>query len=747
MAITWGTEVKNSTGNGMRVGYEFSQSPSSVGAGTSSVTVTCRVYVWTRHSVYDSNNSYSVSGSFSGSGDVGISHGNSGGTTLIRTFTRTVSPSYSGTVSSSVSVSLSGVAPFGSSAARVSGSWNTGKRPISIPDAPSNANVSRSSDSRQNVSWTRNSPTSASQPYQSQELQRWNLADGVWRTIANLPASSSSYADSSTRVNTQYRYRIRSKNSAGASSFAYTDYVATTPHSPGTPKAVKSGGHIKLSWSNALVGSPITSTEVWTYENGVQAASANILAGAPTTWTHTSPDPGSTWAYKLKVRTGEDSNDAAPLLWSALSGQSNIAQLLTNPAAPTKLSPSSGARDVFDSDLVLTWQHNERDSTEQTGYDVRYRLDAGAWSTVSDLGSPTQRKTFPAGTFENGQQFEWQVRTYGDYDVAPAYSPWSTSAIVTLSARPAVTVTDPGALISSSRATVRWSFFDPEGSAQTSYRVRLENSQGTSLYDRSFTGSTTSLAVPVTVADGGTFTVFVSARDGHGLWSHESAQVFSVDYADPPVPTVDAYWDLELGAVVVTFDHPEPAPDEVPVVSAELWRSADGEEWALVAADLEVSTSVVDFIPALDAVNYYRVTSVSALPSRRDSASRPVVTDSKGWVFVNGGPGFAQVARVRDNASANYEVSRARTRHHFAGRKYPMETAGEQRTQSISLSARVGGGSSSVEEWEAMEDLPAPLCYRDRSRRVFVGINPLSSTYQRVTKEISMSFEKVDYIE
>lgn len=747
MAITWGTEVRNSTGNGMRVGYEFSQSPGSVGAGTSSVTVTVKVYVWTRAPVYDSNNSFSVSGSFSWSGNAGISHGTGGGTTLVRTLSRTVSPSYAGTVKSSVSVSLSGIAPIGGTA-RVSGSHNTGKRPITSPDAPSNARVSRQSDARQNVSWTRNNPSTASKPYQSQELQRWNIGDESWRTIANLSASASSHADSSTTANQQYRYRVRSKNSAGASGWAYSPYISTMPAAPSGLKAVKQGGNIRLSWSNSGIRK-MNGVEVWLTEDGVDAGSRHILiGGSPTGWTHTAPDPGSTWRYRVKSMVGPNgTSETGPDIYSAFSNRSNIVQLLTTPAAPTKLAPSSGARDVSETDLVLTWQHNDRDSTEQTGYDLRYRLDGGAWVTVTDRASTASRKTFPAGTFENGQQFEWQVRTYGDYNVAPAYSPWSTSAILTFSSRPAVTILEPEPLINSSRVTTSWSFFDPEGAAQTSYRVRLENSEGTSVYDRTLNGSASSLAVPVTVADGGTYTVLVSARDGDGLWSAESSQLFTVDYADPPIPTVEAYWDLDLGGVVVNFDHPEPGPEEVPVVSAELWRSANGEDWALVAAELDVSTSVVDFIPALDAVNYYRVTSVSALPSRRDSAPRPVITDCKGWVFVNGGPGFAQVAKIRDNAEASYEVDRTRARHHFAGRTHPMETAGDARTQKISLSARIGGGSSSVEEWEAIADLAAPLCYRDRSRRVFVGINPVSSTYKQVTKEISMSFEKVDYIE
>lgn len=746
MAISWGTELKNSTGNGMRVGYEFSQSPTSVGTGTSSVTVTCKVYVWTRESVYDSNNSFIVSGDFSYSGDVNISHGSGGTTTLARTLTRSVNTSYSGTVKSSVSVSLTGIAPIGGTA-RVSGSWSTGKRPISAPAAPSGAAVSRSSDTRQNLAWTRNSPTSASQPYQSQELQRWNLTDEIWRTIANLTSSATSYADSSTKSNTQYRYRIRSKNTAGASGWAYTDYMSTSPAAPGVPKAVKSGGNIVVSWANTT-GGRVTGVEIWRVENGVLESSVHVLlGGSPTSWTHTSPAAGSTWAYRLKTQAGANAGDAAPNMYSTFSTQSNTVQLLTNPSAPSNLLPSASALDVFDTDLVLTWRHNSVDSSEQTGYDVRYRLDGGAWVTLTDLSSSIERRTITAGTLENSQQFEWQVRTYGDYATAPAYSPWSSSALVELSTRPAVTIISPDVVVPSSRVTVQWSFNDAEATAQTSYRVRLEGAAGAVVYDKSFSGAGSSLAIPTALSDGATYTVFVSAKDGSGMWSYEASAVFTVDFADPPMVTMEAYWDLELGAVVVQFEHADPEPGEVAVVSAELSRSANGEDWAMVAAGLDPSTTVVDFIPALDAVNFYRITSVSALPSRRDSISLPVITESKGWVFVNGGPGFAQVVKVRDNVSTGYDVGRAKARNAFAGRRFPVETVGEQRNQKITLSARIGGGSSTIEEWEAATDLPAPLCYRDGTRRVFVGIDPMSSSYERIFKDLDLSFERVDYIE
>lgn len=74
MAINWGSVYGSSSGGQMRLGYSFSQSPTSLTPTTSSVVVTLKVYVWSKWSCTDNNNTFSVSGSFTRSAnDVSIS--------------------------------------------------------------------------------------------------------------------------------------------------------------------------------------------------------------------------------------------------------------------------------------------------------------------------------------------------------------------------------------------------------------------------------------------------------------------------------------------------------------------------------------------------------------------------------------------------------------------------------------------------------------------------------------------------
>lgn len=849
MAISWGSYVNNDSGNGMRVGYEFTQSPSTVGSGTSSVTVTVRLYVETKASVFDSTNTFSWSGSFgSGSTDVDISHGSGGGVTLVRTMSRTVSTSYTGTVSSSVSLSLSGINAIPGTASE-SGSHTTGKRPYSAPKplssvnstrsgtsirtawsrnpttgqpydnilvrrsvnggsytdratlsggatsyndtgltpnssyryavraensagnsafaygptltippnspaAPSNAQVARSSDTRQVVTWTRGSSTSTA-PISNQVVARWDLVSGTWKNIATLSGSVSSFTDSSTKANNQYQYRVQSKNSAGSSGWAYTSYIATTPNPPTALKAQKQGGDVLLTWS--LAGTPKSDgIEIWLTQDGTDlpGAQAVILTGRPTSWRHTSPDPTKTWAYRLKTTETANGNETGPKLFSAYSARSNTVQLIAPPSAPTSLKPSATAVDALD-DQRFSWQHNPIDTTDQSAYEMQYRVDGGAWVGTGKVLSGNEYIDFPADTFENNTTIEWQVRTWGEHANSSA---WSSLAVVVMSARPAATIIVPDGsagtpTVISSTLTTEWDYFDPEDTTQTNVRLRLDDANGSQVWSATLNMASTSYEIPYILTDGGSYSITVSVRDAAGLWSYEATQQFDVAYAKPPTPIVEASWSLDIGGIVVSIEHPAPGEGEAEAVSADLQHSADGEEWTTIAQGLDPSTSTVDFIPVLDTVNYYRIVSYSSLPSSLESTPVPVFVESEGWVFVNGGPDWSMICRIRDHVETSHTPKRAKTLNHFAGRKYPIATSGEARDRSISVSGRTSGGGSTDKEWQDLFDIGEPVCYREpgparggSGDRFTASFEDYQRSRRQVFEEVSLTFERIEEV-
>lgn len=845
MAIDWGSWVNNDSGNGMRLGYEFTQSPSSVGSGTSSVTVTVKVYVETKAPVYDSTNSYSIGGSFSASGSVDISHGTGGGTTLIRTLSRTVSTSYSGSVSTSVSASLNGINAIPGTAS-VSGSHSTARRPYSTPAAPSGvslslygsggrvkwtrrattaapyssielqfqrdggswqdsatlsggatsyitgafarnasyryrvravnssgasgwaysgtvktpantpatptgANVNRNSDTSHTVRWTNTNPGSSTAPYQKIQIQRWTISSGTWATIATLSGAPSSYTDKTTVANQQYRYRVRATNSGGSSGWAQTDYVSTTPAPPGTPKATKnSAGDIKLTWSLSGVRKN-TGIEVWLTEGGVDETARHILLPEnATSWTHASPDAAKTWQYRLKAQSGADFNDAAPNLYSDFSGRSNTVQLLTNPLAPTNLAPASVVRDGTE-EIPLTWQHNPVDGTDQTGYEVQVRAQGTTeWTSLVDMASGVERRTLPAGMFENGQVIEWRVRTWGLY-ADP--SPFSNTVSFPLSTPPSATILVPenGQVWNAAQTGVAWEYYDPEGNNQSQWRAKLINDADIVIETQTGSGTSTGLfAFDTRLADGATYHIEVELRDSTGLWSPPDRVTISVEYPLPPVPTIEGQWNHETASIAVTITNPE-WDSEVnrPTAYTELWRSTDGNEWVMILDQLPDNTTVTDYLPGLGGLNYYKAVAVSDLESRAESQPIDVDThDHRWWVWVNAGPGFMQSVRIRDNAEVQVGSGRSKKLHQFAGRSKPVEYVGEQRNRTISLSGRIAPESSETFEFEELADLPAPACIRTPDgQKYFVSAGDTSITYRGMTKELSWGFTEIDYSE
>lgn len=740
MAISWGNQISNRRGNVAQLGWEIIQYPGTVTAGTTSVALTLRLYLWTKYSVSDSHNSLRVTGNWSASRSVPISHGGSGGQTRVFSEIIYVTPSHGGNISVSFSASFSGLEAFGVNAAtRVSGTHWVGRRPLVPPARPYGMSAKYESDYRFLVKWGQKDPTSASAPYQSQVISRWDHVTNSWRTIATLSGSATSYLDTSTEPGRRYQYSIQARNTGGGSEWAYAPRVSTTPPAPAAPTVSKAGQDIQVTWPAVTDTVLISELEIWhRVGDKWDAAPLATVPVATTSWTHERPDAAGLHSYALVAVAGHDYTK----LKSEKSAPSQAIMLLAPPAAPTRLAPAATAIDVADG-ARLSWQHNPVDATNQRAYELRWRqVGASAWQTVRGAGN--QFHTFGPGVMQNARSYEWQVRTKGDH---ANYSPWSQVAVFRTSAAPSVTVTMPGAKVDSHRTDVRWTYHDPEGTPQSSWRVTLKTPDGVELYSRAGSGAVRALALPYALENGERYSIEVAARDSDGVWSAPAIVDFVVEFAPPVAADIRAMWDVDSGATIIEVDHPKPGAGEVAAISCEVWRSADGENWHLVAGKLPPSTTVTDPIPPLRRDVLYRVVSTSALPSMRVGEAVTVDTEAYGWIYVNGGPGFSVMAKVRDMGTAGYAVEREKALHRFAGRALPVETMGAARTVTVSLNARLGGGSSAREEWEAMTDLPAPLCYRDAHRREFVSMSDLDTNAQRDRQSISAKLQVIDYAE
>jgi hypothetical protein len=716
MAVTWGNVVGASSGGQMRLGYEFRQSPAAVVAGTSSVTLYLDIWVWTKWSVSDTSNTFACAGTdtLDSTADVTIDTDSntswaSANQQLIRTVSRTFAPSYTATTPSSFSASLSGVEAVGTGyQAVVSGSWSTGQRPYTAPTAPSGVAGTRISDGQVNVSWTSNATSGA--PYTTYNLQRWDNVTGAWATI-KTGLTSASYSDTTVQADREYQYRVYVANTGGSATSTASASVYTTPAAPSDLVAAKAVSDIVLSWtdnSTAEEGFKVYESQ----DGGAYSLLATLGAGV-TGHTHVAPSSSVTHTYQVKAYRGA---------LASAQATSNTVVLLTNPAAPTALAIKAAA-DATEG-IALAWQHNPVDGTAQTAYEVQYRVvGAGSWSTTGKITSTTQGRTFAAGTFANGNTYELQVRTWGQYATAPAYSPWSATKTFLASARPTATISSPADLdtLTGPSATVGWAYYDAESTAQSARKVTLYAADGTTvLWTQTVSDDAGSATIGYVLSDGATYVIGVMVRDADGLWSAEDAVTVDVDYTAPMQPALSAVFDPETGSVAITIDNPAPSGGEPAVVSNTVHRITGGLA-EVVSDGVGPNGTVTDYMPALGVVNTYRVVAWSALPSAATSADVDLTVPGGPYCFFNWGPGYGTLARLAANVGFGGGVTPEQRYYQTAGRAFPLLVTGEALDETVSVSGDVWEDSAEEAAFDALARYGGEVMYRDMRGRRFVG--------------------------
>lgn len=748
MAITWGPEVSNSYAGAVRLGREkVSQTynnGSTLTAASTELRYTYRVYMQSRGVLSSPSNTlygdgeaisnYSKPFAFDTSGE-SLTAWHSSHIRLIDTHTDRFPLQYGQSIKETGYWWATGIAGSSSNPRTDFFNISVPARPYSAPAAPSGVGITRSSDTKHVINWTRNSPGSASAPYQNVIVQRWDDVSNVYKTIATV-GNVSSYTDAGTAPGRRYRWRVASKNSGGQSAWAYSEYQYTTPAAPTNVKATRSGADVVISWTPSV--SPHTRS-VLAYRPGTGAWEYPEWTSTGTSYVVKSPDPSVEYTYAVLARA-ENTGSVLKSAWA----WSNTVQLLAPPARPSGLSPS--VADAAEA-ITVSWRHNSRDTSEQTAYALRWRLNGEtAWTGTGKTASATSSRVLPAGTLTAGL-WEVQAQTWGAH-ADP--SGWSSSLLLQVTERPSVTITEPaGGPFPGSEVILRWDFYDPEGGAQAQAVVSLYAEDGQLLWSRDRVSSYTAAAVGVTLQDGLTYVLGVTARDSAGLWSTEERVTISVAYAPPSAAELSAQWQPDTGAVVLGYSTPDPGEGEVPAVSVSLERSTGGGDWETLFKDLPASGAVVDPAPALNVTSFYRAVSVSSLPSTRTSPALQVLPDGQGWTYLNGGPGLSRMVRVRGGTTLDYTFDRALELIPTAGGSgKPLAVVQDETEQEIRVSARLApavGGSSTYAELRAfIREVDPPILFRDPTgERLWVAVHGLKHSARNNIRTASFSVTEV----
>jgi len=240
-------------------------------------------------------------------------------------------------------------------------------------------------------------------------IERKTGATGTYAEITVIPATATSYQDTTVQANTAYTYRARSEGASGLSGYS-NESSATTPALPLPPAptlqaAATSASQVHLSWSS-------TATGVLRFRIERRTATLAYSEIAQPSATSTAYDDsgvtGSTgYFYRMRVETA-----------AGLSSYSNEVAVTTFPNAPTNLQGTA----VSSSQINLTWTNNAPDATA-----IRVESQPAGSTSFTDIGPAAALANTGVTNLQPNTTYSFRVRAQS----AIGYSAYSNTATVT----------------------------------------------------------------------------------------------------------------------------------------------------------------------------------------------------------------------------------------------------------------------------------------------------------------------------
>ena len=195
---------------------------------------------------------------------------------------------------------------------------------------------------------------------------------------------------------------------------------------------------------------------------------------------------------------------------------------------------------------TVAWIANHPDGSRQTAAELEVTNPGGSSTTLEVEGDSKEALV----TFDAVGVWKLRCRTHGAHE---DWGAWSGFEEVSVAASPVVSITRPSTdteTVDVVPFEVRWEVVDVTG--VSSQALRLLDSDGSALYsvelgpDHRSYEFRAGTYLPANLAD---YTVEVSIRGGSTL-TGGARRDFSIDYAEPALPTAEIAYTPELGAEV-----------------------------------------------------------------------------------------------------------------------------------------------------------------------------------------------------
>lgn len=557
---------------------------------------------------------------------------------------------------------------------------------ITAPSAVTSASVSRVSDSKQTITWTRNA--SSDQPYDNIYVERYDINTGSYYVKATLSGTATSYTDSSTSFNNRYRYRIRAKNTVGYSSYAYTDYISTTPASPADLEGGREGTTVVLGWNDEADNESGFTLQRKTSADNITWTSYSTLTSSisANSQTYVDTSPANYNYYQLRADTTTYNT-----LHSGYT-ESNLVIIQTPPDPPTNLSPDNDEAVDITGVIPITWQHNSVDGSNQTYFAIRFRELGGSWSLYvnkyarEESYSNVNTSSFTAGVWEY-EVSTWGACTTGGLD-GTGQGDYSATASFTLSTPPEGTITSPNGIddYAYSVLELTWSYSQLELNSQTQYTAILYDENDTVLETKQGSNDDTLAVFTTRLTNATDYKVTLTVQEETGLWSDTETVEFTTDFYVPPTPTITVE-EGQDGTAIIEITNPTPSGTEVSTEYNTLYRSVDGGvTYEIALNDIPANTTVTDFLPLLSGTTYYYVEAVSATPSISTSTVSDITLNKTGEYYFNTGDNYADFIKMIGDISLSENLELDVVLQQYEGREQPVEYKSDKRLQVLNFS-------------------------------------------------------------
>jgi fibronectin type 3 domain-containing protein len=259
--------------------------------------------------------------------------------------------------------------------------------PVTAPLAP--ALSASATASAINLGWT--VPSDGGSAISGYQVLR-GTSPSAESVLTTLPATATSYVDSTATPGTAYYYRVAALNSIGTGdpSNEVSSTLSTTPAAP-TASAADGNGKVALAWSApANGGSPITGYRIYRgLAPGTETAYASV--GAVTSYADSAVTVGTTYYYTVAATNAVGTGSPSP---------ETAATPTTVPSAAT-LTGTAGK-----SQVSLSWTTPASGGAPITGWAIYRGTSSGAEQLVQTISSGT---SYVDNTVTGGTTYYYEV--------------------------------------------------------------------------------------------------------------------------------------------------------------------------------------------------------------------------------------------------------------------------------------------------------------------------------------------------